>query len=112
LDTQKNCTQTKKFYFQEINKIIYFPSQQTNKKYRNYIVEIKTAKTINKPTPTVPLGEFLETPELENNYPHTVGYFKESTNESGTAEFKPEYLEWRRIFTIEDFWLFLNAQNI
>ena len=108
----KNCIQTKKFHFQEINKIIYLLPQQNNKKYRNYTVQIKTAKTIDKPTPPIPLGEFLETPELENNYPHTVGYFKESTYESENAEFKPEYLEWRRIYTIEDFWLFLNEQNI
>ena len=112
MDTQKNFTQTKKFHFQEINKIIYFPPQQTNTKYCNYAVQIKTTKTINQATPTILLGEFLETPELENNYPHTVGYFKESTNGNEDNDFKPEYLEWRKIFTIEDFWLFLNAQNI
>jgi hypothetical protein len=39
-----------------------------------------------------------------------VGYFKESTGESDS--FKPEYLELRKIYTVEEFWLFLNACNI
>ncbi len=105
-----NCTQTKKFHFQEINKIIHFPPQQNHTKYRNYNIQVKTTKTINQPTPPTSLGDFLDTPEIENNYPHTVGYFKESTVQDGS--FKPEYLELRKICTVEDFWMFLNAQNI
>jgi len=56
------------------------------------------------------LGEFLDSLEVDNNYPHTVGYYKESKGEG--ASFQPEYLELRKIRSIEEFWLFLNASDI
>ena len=43
-------------------------------------------------------------------YPHTVGFYKEFAGEG--SEFKPEYLEIRKIETVEDFWQFLNALDI
>ena len=52
----------------------------------------------------------MENREFEKLYPHTVGFYKESSGE-GTG-FKPEYLEIRRISTVEEFWLFLNALDI
>ena len=58
----------------------------------------------------VRLEEILENPEFEKCYPHTVGYYKEFSGEG--TEFKPEYLEIRRISTVEEFWLFLNALDI
>jgi hypothetical protein len=102
--------QTKKFFFLEIDKIVYFPIQGNRGKYSNYRVQLKTTKTINHLGITTILGEFLDGQEVENNYPHTVGYYKESTGEG--ASFKPEYLELRKICTIEEFWLFLNASNV
>jgi len=101
---------TKKFYFQEIEKIIEFPNPTNPGKYNQYYVELKTAETVKKLGKAALLGEFLESPEVENNYPHTVGYYKESTGEG--PNFKPEYLAIRKICTIEEFWLFLNASNI
>ena len=56
------------------------------------------------------LGDILENPEFEQRYPHTVGYFKHNTGND--AEFKPEYMELRKIRTIEEFWMFLNALNL
>jgi len=52
----------------------------------------------------------LDNPEFEQNYPHTVGYYKDSSGEG--AKLDPEYLEIRKISTVEEFWLFLNAVDI
>lgn len=102
--------QTKKFYFQEIDKIICFPNQGNQGKYCNYHIQLKGKKIANQPGESAVLGEFLDSREIENNYPHTVGYYKEPTGEG--ASFKPEYLELRKICTVEEFWLFLNASNV
>jgi len=102
--------QTKKFHFQEINKILQFPHQGNKGKYLSYKIQIKTPQTQNQPTPDVSLCQFLESTEVEENYPHTVGYYKQSTGEG--ANFKPQYLELRKIATIEEFWQFLNASNL
>ena len=110
MSTPENHAQFKKFHFQEIDKIIYFPLQGNQGKYRTYYVRLKTTKEINQKGAPALLGEFLDTHEIDNNYPHTVGYFKESNGEGEC--FKPEYLELRKICTVEEFWLFLNACNI
>lgn len=102
--------QTKKFHFQEINKIVVFPPEGNKGKYRNYRVQIQTPKTINQDGALTMLGDFLDSPEVDSNYPHTVGYFKEHSGESDN--FKPDNLELRKIFTVEEFWLFLNAVNL
>jgi hypothetical protein len=101
---------TKKFYFQEINTIICFPNHGNRGKYCNYHVHLKSKETVNLSGKAAILGEFLDSPEVDNNYPHTVGYYKESAGEG--ASFQPEYLELRRICTVEEFWLFLNASDV
>jgi hypothetical protein len=58
----------------------------------------------------VRLGEILSKPEFEDHFPHTVGFFRNSSGEG--IEFKPEYMEIRFVGSIEDFWLFLNALNL
>jgi hypothetical protein len=52
----------------------------------------------------------LDKPEIERNYPHTVGFYKLSSGKG--ANFKPEYLQLRRIQNVEEFWMFLNALDI
>ena len=101
---------TKKFYFQEIDTIICFPNRGNRGKYCNYHVHLKSKETVNQTGKAAILGEFLDSPEVDNNYPYTVGYYKESTGEG--ASFQPEYLELRRICTVEEFWLFLNASDV
>ena len=102
---------TKKFHFKEVDLIVYFPKCGNKGKYLNYrVILIDRKQGIVQPGKYVTLEEILENPEFEKCYPHTVGYFKTSSGEG--AEFKPEYLEIRRISTIEDFWLFLNALDI
>jgi hypothetical protein len=101
-------SQFKKFHFQELGWLVYFPSCDNEGKYNNYTVVLK--KGISHPEKTVRLGEILEDPEFELHYPHTVGYYKLSAGE-GTS-FKPDYLELRKIGTVEEFWMFLNSLNI
>jgi hypothetical protein len=102
---------TKNFHFVEIDWIVCFPKCGNKGKYLYYNVTlVDRKKGAFESEKTVILEEILDNPELEKHYPHTVGYYKDSFEES--ADFKPEYLEIRRIGTVEEFWLFLNALNI
>jgi hypothetical protein len=102
--------QNKKFYFQEINKIIDFPNTGNHGKYVTYCIKIKTKEKANQPGESAILGEFLDSLEVDRNYPHTVGYYKKSIGE-GTC-FCPEYLELRKICSVDELWLFLNACDL
>jgi hypothetical protein len=103
--------ETKNFHFIEIDWIVSFPRYGNKGKYCNYTVMLmdrkRGAAQLGK---CVKLGEVLDNPEFEQNYPHTVGYYKESSGEG--AKINPEYLEIRRVSTVEEFWLFLNAVDI
>jgi len=101
---------TKKFHFQEIDRVIEFPNSGNRGKYMEYHVRIKSSDNANGTVELTVLGRFLESLEVENKYPHIVGYFKESEGEG--PRFKPKYLEIRKVATIEEFWLFLNALDI
>jgi hypothetical protein len=103
--------ETKKFHFMEIDWLVYFPRCGNKGKYLGYSVTlIDRKKGAAQPGKFVKVEEIVENPEFEKHYPHTVGFYKESSGEG--AEFKPEYLEIRRISTVEEFWLFLNAVDI
>ena len=101
-------SQTKVFHFQEIEWTISFPPQGNEGKYCNYNVTLKRG-TYQPETP-VKLGDILEHPDLEQHYPHTVGYYKTAYGEGENC--KPIYLELRRIKTVEEFWHFLNSLDI
>ena len=91
--------------------LVYFPKDGNKGKYLGYTVLLIDRKNVAaEPEKHITLQEILETPDFEKSYPHTVGYYKEASGEG--VEFKPEYLEIRRISTIEEFWLFLNAVDI
>ena len=101
----------KKFHFMEANLIVHFPKLGNKGKYLGYMVLVFDRKQGNaQQGKQVRLNELLEKPEFEESYPHTVGYFKESSGEG--AQFKAEYLEIRRISSVEEFWLFLNSLDI
>jgi hypothetical protein len=103
--------ETKKFYFMEIDWLVYFPRYGNKGKYLNYSVMFRDRKKgTAQPEKRVKLREVLENREFEQRYPHTVGFYKESSREG--TEFKPEYLEIRKIWTVEEFWLFLNSLDI
>lgn len=101
-------SQTKVFHFQEIEWTISFPPQGNKGKYCNYNVTLKRGPY--QPETLVKLGDILENPDLEQHYPHTVGYYKTAHGEEENC--KPIYLELRRIKTVEEFWLFLNSLDI
>ena len=95
----------------EIGWIVSFPRYGNRGKYCNYTVLLMdTKRGAAQLGKCVKLNEILDNAEFEQNYPHTVGYYKGSSGEG--AEFKPEYLEIRRVSTVEELWLFLNAVDI
>ena len=91
--------------------LVHFPRCGNKGKYRGYTVMfIDRKKGTSEPGKLIRLEELVENREFEQRYPHTVGFYKDSSGEG--AEFKPEYLEIRRISTVEELWLFLNAVDI
>ena len=102
--------QFKKFHFQELDWLIYFPDSGNHGKYLDYTVIFTDRKKNPKIEQHVILGEILCKSEFEECFPHTVGFFKCSSGEG--KEFKPDYMEIRIMRSLEDFWLFLNALNI
>jgi hypothetical protein len=103
--------EAKKFHFMEIELLVYFPKCGNKGKYLGYdVIVVDRKKGAPQSGKQVKLGELLENREFENSYPHTVGFFKKSAGEG--AEFKPEYLEIRKINSVEEFWLFLNSLDI
>jgi hypothetical protein len=102
---------TKNFHFMEFDWLISFPRCGNKGKYRDYTVLFMDRKNgSSQPEKLVRLEEIVEDREFEQCYPHTVGFYKEWSGDG--AEFKPEYLEIRRINSVEEFWLFLNAVDI
>jgi hypothetical protein len=100
----------KAFHFMEVDWLICFPRCGNQGKYLSYNVAFKDRKRGETRLETwMSLGELLDKPEICENFPHTVGYFKVG---SGEAVFKPEYLEIRIIRSVEDFWAFLNSLDI
>jgi len=104
-------SRTKKFHFQEIDWVIYFPRRGNKREYRNYNVTFRDRKRgIPQPGKRIKLGEVLDKPEIDRCYPHTVGFYKVSSGKG--AKFKPQYLELRKIQAVEELWFFLNALDI
>ncbi len=98
---------TKNFHFQEIDWLIIFPLEGNAGKYRGYTVWLRERKAKeSSEVKQVKLGDVLDRPEIDGRYPHTVGYYK------ACLDGKPEYLEFREIRTVEDFWAFLNSVNL
>ena len=104
-------SRTKKFHFQEIDWIVYFPRRGNKGQYRNYNVTFRDRKKgITQPGKRIKLGEVLDRPEIDRSYPHMVGFYKVSSGRG--TNFKPQYLELRKIQAVEEFWFFLNALDI
>ena len=91
--------------------VIYFPERGNKGNYRGYKVTVKDRKKgTNQPMKRITVGELFDKPEIDRCYPHTVGFYRVSVGRG--AAFKPQYLELRRISTIEDFWFFLNTLDL
>jgi len=103
--------ETKNFHFMEIDWIVCFPKCGNKGKYRDYsVMLIDRKKGANPSGKLVKVDDIVEDHYFERQYPHTVGFYKRSSGEG--AEFKPEYLEIRRISNVDEFWLFLNALDV
>jgi hypothetical protein len=103
-------TRSKKFYFQEMDWLISFPDAgNEGRKYLFYAVHF-IDKRNKRNTPNAVLADVVDSPMFENGYPHTVGFFRDPTDEKGN--FEAGFLELRIIRCIEDFWKFLNDLNI
>ena len=102
--------QLKKFHFQELDWVFCFPDSGNRGKYQDYYVLFTDRKKQQPQEERVRLGEILNRSEFEDHFPHTVGFFKNSSGEG--TNFKPDYMEIRFVGSIEDFWLFLNAINL
>ena len=98
--------QGKKFHFQEIDWVICFEPESCRGKYRDYWVLLTEQKGGKVEEKRLRLGEVLDRLEIDEHYPHTVGYYKTCVGKM------PEYLELREIKTVEEFWMFLNAANL
>jgi hypothetical protein len=103
-------TMSKKFYFQEMDWIITFPSSgNEGRKYLFYSVQfVDRNRKQNKPS--VILVDIVDSPMFENGYPHTVGFFRCPVDSEGN--FEGTFLELRIVRCIEDFWKFLNDLNL
>jgi hypothetical protein len=101
--------QFKVFHFQELDWLLYFPSDGNKGRYCGYTVRLKERRKRDSDG-RVRLGDVVERRELEEHYPHTVGFFKSSGDEG--TDCTPQYMELRIIHNIDDFWLFLNALNL
>ena len=100
----------KKFHFQELDWLLCFPASGNQGKYRDYTIVFTDRKKKPPQEQCVTLGEILSKTDFEDHFPHTVGFFKNSSETE--SEFKPDYMEIRLIRCVEDLWLFLNALNI
>jgi hypothetical protein len=103
--------QFKVFHFQELDWLLYFPVEGNRGKYYGYTVlfEERKGKAKRCQTPVV-LGNVIERAEFDEHYPHTVGFFKSSCEETADGELR--YMEIRTIHNIDEFWLFMNALNL
>ena len=101
---------SKKFYFQEMDWIISFPSARNEgRKYLVYSVHFIDRRN-KKSKPDSVLADVVDSPMFENGYPHTVGFFRSPVD--GEGNFEADFLELRIVRCIEDFWKFLNDLNI
>ncbi|MCW4044030.1 MAG: hypothetical protein NWE94_00760 [Candidatus Bathyarchaeota archaeon] len=104
-------SRSKKFHFQEIDWVIYFPRLGNKGKYRDYYVTFRDRKKrVTQSGKRIKLGEVLDKPEIDRGYPHTVGFYKVSDGRG--KSFMPQYLELRKIQCVEDLWFFLNSLDI
>jgi hypothetical protein len=89
--------------------ISFPPFGNEGRKYLYYSVAFKDRKLENAKT-KVSLIDIVDNAEFENNYPHTVGFFRAPIDKEKDCSFN--YLEIRVINCIEEFWKFLNDLDI
>ncbi len=101
-----------KFHFREIDWVIYFPSTgNEGRPYPKYGVAYRDrSRGVTQPGVRINLEDVMKKPEIQENYPHTVGYFLYS---SGRGEnWTPKYLKIRKVANIDEFFNFLRELKI
>jgi hypothetical protein len=101
-----------KIHFVNIDWVIYFsvPGNE-GRPYAWYDVSCRDGKKGLFPRGRrMNLGDLMALPKIRENYPHTVGYF---TNSSGKGDgWTPKYLETREVRSKEEFYAFLRELGI
>ena len=101
-----------KFHFQEINWVIYFPSVgNEGRDYSKYGVAYRDRRRgVSQLGVRINLEDVIRKREIQENYPHTVGYY---LNSSGKGQnWTPQYLETRNVADLEEFLAFLGELEI
>lgn len=101
-----------KFHFQEIDWVIYFPSVgNEGRAYPKYGVAYRDRKSgLTQPGTRINLEDVVKKPEIQENFPHTVGYFLHSYGKG--KNWRPNYLEVRKIANLDEFYKFLQDLRI
>ena len=97
-----------RFHFIEIDWLLYFPiNGNEGRKYPMYGVAYRDRKKgVSQKGPRIYLEEVLNETEIREKYPHTVGYYVDSSGKGPT--FKPKYEEKRIVKNVEEFYTFLS----
>ncbi len=86
-----------KLHFFEINWVIYFPSTGNEERPLTKYGVAYRDRTYGKTQPgkRIDLIDVLSMPLIKNFYPHTIGWFKESSGKG--RNWKAEYIDIKRI---------------
>ena len=101
-----------KFHFKEINWVIYFPSTgNEGRRYQKYGVAYRDrVRGVTQSGVRINLEEVVSMPEIRENYPHTVGYYLDSSGKG--QNWVPEYLGTKIIANLEEFFSFLRDLKV
>jgi len=86
-----------KLHFKEIDFVIYFPATgNENRDFKKYGVAYRDR--VNGRTQSgfkINFEDVLTIPNIQNNYPHTVGHFIEKSGRGKT--YRPDYIEVKSV---------------
>lgn len=101
-----------KFHFKDIDWVIYFPSTgNEGRPHRKYGVAYRgRRKGVSQPGVRINLEDVIRKHEIQENYPHTVGYYLDSSGKG--QNWTPQYLETRTVASLEQFLQFLRDLKI
>lgn len=101
-----------RFHFKEIDWVIYFPNTgNEGRPFKKYGVAYRNRiRGVTQPGVRVNLEDVVGKREFQENYPHTVAYYLDSSGKG--QNWTPQYLETRSIANLEEFFSFLRDLNI
>ena len=101
-----------KFHLREIDWVIYFPGTgNEGRQYEKYGVAYRDRRRKEtQPGERINLEDVIGKREIQESYPHTVGYYFDSFGKG--QNWTPQYLETRTIANLEEFFTFLRDLRI